>query len=167
MFREIRSIPCALCAPVSSSRFGLGWSCHSCCPDWGGADSPSQLPGVSYDQWARMLTLESGNRLFRLVVWMALPRSPHATAPSPGGGLGVRNGAGDGGKEPREPEEWFREVFETCVEPVLHLFVRRGIPRDSASDLTQETFLRVYRGFGRFRGEASLRTSIFHIAGNV
>lgn len=114
-----------------------------------------------------MLILESWNGLFRLVAWMALPRSPHAVVPPPGGGLGVRNDAGDGGKEPREPEEWFREIFETWFEPVLRLFVRRGIPRDSASDLTQETFLRVYRGFGRFRGEASLRTWIFHIAGNV
>lgn len=114
-----------------------------------------------------MLIFESWNGLFRLIVWMALPRSPRSAAPPPGGGFGAGNGAGDGGKEPREPEERFHEVFETWFEPVLRLFVRRGIPRDSARDLTQETFLRVYRGFERFRGEASLRTWIFHIAGNV
>ncbi|MEA2603498.1 MAG: polymerase sigma-70 factor, subfamily [Acidobacteriota bacterium] len=50
---------------------------------------------------------------------------------------------------------------------MLRLFVRRGVPRETARDLTQETFLRVYRSFGRFRGEASLRTWVFHIAGNV
>ncbi len=64
-------------------------------------------------------------------------------------------------------ENQFRHVFETWLEPVLRLFVRRGVPREVARDLTQETFLRVYRSFGRFRGEASLRTWIFHIAGNV
>ena len=80
---------------------------------------------------------------------------------------GAHNSAEGGGREPQDPEERFRKIFETWFEAVLRLFVRRGIPRETARDLTQETFLRVYRGYGRFRGEASLQTWVFHIAGNV
>lgn len=37
----------------------------------------------------------------------------------------------------------------------------------AAEDLTQEVFLRVFRGLGRFRGEASVRTWIYRITLNA
>jgi RNA polymerase sigma-70 factor, ECF subfamily len=115
-----------------------------------------------------MFLLDTQPGPFRFLVWMAHPRSPQELVPPPGdGGNGWGNGTREGGGEPGDAEERFREVFETWFEPVLRLFVRRGIPRETARDLTQETFLRVYRNFGRFRGEASLRTWVFQIAGNV
>ncbi len=40
----------------------------------------------------------------------------------------------------------------------------RLVDRQSADDLTQETFLRVYKGLPGFRGEASLRTWVLSIA---
>ncbi|HYU33932.1 MAG TPA: sigma-70 family RNA polymerase sigma factor [Thermoanaerobaculia bacterium] len=113
-----------------------------------------------------MFILESWNGLLRLVVWMAPPRDPREL-PGPSGGGGNGSAGGEKGPDLRDPEERFRELFEKYFEPVLRLFVRRGVPRETARDLTQETFLRVYRSFGRFRGEASLRTWVFHIAGNV
>ncbi len=115
-----------------------------------------------------MLILDSSDGILRLVVLMVFLQGPgSAVPPSRRGGTRTGNGGGDGGEEPENPEEQFRKIFETWFEPVLRLFVRRGIPREAARDLTQETFLRVYNGFGRFRGEASLRTWVFHIAGNV
>jgi RNA polymerase sigma-70 factor (ECF subfamily) len=41
-----------------------------------------------------------------------------------------------------------------------------GNPAD-AEDVTQETFLRAFRGVSRFRGEAKFRTSLIQIAVNV
>src|SRR6478609_2648022 len=38
--------------------------------------------------------------------------------------------------------------------------------RDEALDLSQEVFLRVFRTIHRFRGQSSLRTWIYRIAGN-
>jgi|SRR6185312_2576616 len=66
-----------------------------------------------------------------------------------------------------EPDEEFRHLFVRHFQPVFSFFLRRGFPREECHDLTQETFLRVYRGIGRFRGEASFQTWLFQIATNL
>ncbi len=63
------------------------------------------------------------------------------------------------------------DAFETLVEThrakVYGLCYRySGNPAD-AEDLSQETFLRAYRGLEAFRGDASLSTWIYRIAVNV
>jgi RNA polymerase sigma-70 factor (ECF subfamily) len=68
---------------------------------------------------------------------------------------------------PTDPEAEFRRLFETYFGPVCAYFRRLGVREDLASDLAQETFLRVYRSLSWFRGEASHRTWIYHIAKNV
>jgi RNA polymerase sigma-70 factor (ECF subfamily) len=62
------------------------------------------------------------------------------------------------------------EAFDQLVEEyqalVYALAVRILNDAEDARDATQETFLKVYRHFGNFRGEASLKTWICRIAIN-
>jgi len=66
-----------------------------------------------------------------------------------------------------EPEESFDELFERYYRPVSYFFANRGFSPEECRDLAQETFLGAYRGFERFRGEASVETWLFKIAGNI
>jgi RNA polymerase sigma-70 factor (ECF subfamily) len=52
-----------------------------------------------------------------------------------------------------------RAVYQLCFR-----FVHR---HEDAADLTQETFLRAYRGLRRFRGDATLATWLYRIGVNV
>ena len=52
-----------------------------------------------------------------------------------------------------------RAVYQLCFR-----FVRR---HEDAADLTQDVFLRAYRGLRRFRGDANLRTWLYRIGVNV
>lgn len=66
-----------------------------------------------------------------------------------------------------EREESFRRIVETFY-PLLHrFFLRCGCGGEEARDLTQETFIRVYKGLGRFRREARFETWLFQIATNL
>src|SRR5215475_11561109 len=62
------------------------------------------------------------------------------------------------------------EAFDQMVEEyqalVYALALRILNNAEDARDATQETFLKVYRHFGKFRGEASLKTWICRIAIN-
>lgn len=60
----------------------------------------------------------------------------------------------------------FVAVVEELKDDVWVLCCRL-VDRQSADDLTQETFLRVYKGLSAFRGEASVRTWVFSIARRV
>lgn len=70
-------------------------------------------------------------------------------------------------REGRDVEPSFRLIFETFERPLSQLFARRSVPVDERSDLVQETFLRVHREIGSFRGECELGTWIFAIAINL
>lgn len=61
-------------------------------------------------------------------------------------------------------EDAFAWLIATYHQPIYSL-VARMIPNPSdASDLTQEIFIKVFRGVGKFHGDASLRTWIYRIA---
>src|SRR5437016_228005 len=63
--------------------------------------------------------------------------------------------------------EAFRLIFERYARPILS-FVYDLIGRSElAEDLTQETFVRAYRGLHALRDEARLSTWLFGIARNV
>lgn len=64
-------------------------------------------------------------------------------------------------------EEDFRRLFDLFYPRVHHFFLRRGFPPQDCLDLTQETFLGIYRGIGAFRREAQFETWLFKIATNV
>ena len=61
----------------------------------------------------------------------------------------------------------FRALFERSHGPLMGFFLKRGCSEVESEDLVQETLLNAYRGFDRFRREASDTTWIFSIAGNV
>lgn len=66
-----------------------------------------------------------------------------------------------------ESEEVFRLLFEGYFQPVRNYFGRRGVSTEDALDLTQEVFLRAYRGLGNFRRDAQHGTWLFTIARHV
>lgn len=62
------------------------------------------------------------------------------------------------------PEAAFRVLFDHFHPPVRRFFARQGLSPEDALDLTQETFLGIYRGLKGFRGDARLSTWVFRIA---
>lgn len=66
-----------------------------------------------------------------------------------------------------EKEENFRILFGQFYRPVFRFFQKRGFPSEDCHDLTEETFIRVYRGMESFRGEARFDSWLFQIAANT
>lgn len=64
-------------------------------------------------------------------------------------------------------EAIFRQLFESRYRRVYRFFSRRGVTAETCRDLSQETFLCVYRGLDRFRGDSSFDTWLYQIAVNV
>jgi RNA polymerase sigma-70 factor, ECF subfamily len=60
----------------------------------------------------------------------------------------------------------FEELVAEFERPVFSLCLRLLGDAEEARDAAQETFLKVYRGLGGFRGEAGLKTWIYRIAIN-
>jgi RNA polymerase sigma-70 factor (ECF subfamily) len=60
----------------------------------------------------------------------------------------------------------FEELVALFERPVYALCFRLLGDSEEARDAAQETFLKVYRGLGGFRGEAGLKTWIYRIAIN-
>ena len=61
-------------------------------------------------------------------------------------------------------EEAFAWLIARYHHPIYSLLARTVRDRDDAADLTQEVFVKVFRGVGSFHGESSLRTWIYRIA---
>ncbi len=66
-----------------------------------------------------------------------------------------------------ERERNFRFLFEIFYDPTRHFLARRVSSHEDCLDLTQETFLRVYKGLEGYRGEAQFGTWVFRIAFNT
>jgi RNA polymerase sigma factor (sigma-70 family) len=60
----------------------------------------------------------------------------------------------------------FDEIYARFETMVYNLALRLSGDPEDAADLTQETFLRVYRHLDRFEGRSALKTWIFRIALN-
>lgn len=67
----------------------------------------------------------------------------------------------------RRREESFRLLFEAYHRRVQRFFARRTASAEECLDLTQETFLRVYKGLEGYRGDAPFGAWVFRIAWNV
>jgi RNA polymerase sigma-70 factor (ECF subfamily) len=64
----------------------------------------------------------------------------------------------------RGSREAFSELFERYREPVYGFFRRRLQNAPRAEELTQETFLAVLRGAGKYEPRATFRTYLYSIA---
>jgi RNA polymerase sigma-70 factor (ECF subfamily) len=64
-------------------------------------------------------------------------------------------------------EENFRRLFDVYYRPVYRFFEKRNFSQDECHDLTQETFIRVYKGVEAFRRDARFETWLFTIAANT
>lgn len=60
----------------------------------------------------------------------------------------------------------FDEVYERYAGMVYGLCLRMSGDPVRAQDLSQEVFLRIFKGLGRFRGRSSLKTWVYRIALN-
>src|SRR5215471_18988388 len=63
--------------------------------------------------------------------------------------------------------EAFRLIFERYSRPVISFIYDQVGDRETAEELTQETFVRAYRGLKSLRDDAKLSTWLFGIAKNV
>ena len=61
-------------------------------------------------------------------------------------------------------EEAFSWLIERYHQPIYSLLARTVFDRADAADLTQEVFIKIFRGVRQFHGESSLRTWIYRIA---
>ena len=64
-------------------------------------------------------------------------------------------------------EASFRLLVESYYRPVRYYFEKRGFSAEDARDLTQETFLGIYKGLAGFRREAGFETWLYSIAANA
>ncbi len=64
-------------------------------------------------------------------------------------------------------DESFEKIVKRYYEPVRGFFARRIFSPDDCMELTQDVFLRVYKGLSSFRGEALFRTWLFRIVHNT
>lgn len=63
-------------------------------------------------------------------------------------------------------ERGFRLLMSVYKEPVYWHIRRLVVTHDDAEDALQDTFLRVFRFLGKFRGDSSLRSWVYRIATN-
>jgi RNA polymerase sigma-70 factor, ECF subfamily len=61
-------------------------------------------------------------------------------------------------------EEAFAWLIAHFHQPIYSLLARTIYDPSEAADLTQEVFVKIFRGVGGFQGESSLRTWIYRIA---
>lgn len=61
-------------------------------------------------------------------------------------------------------EEAFGWLIERYHQPIYSLLARTLQDGTDAADMTQEVFVKIFRGIGSFHGESSLRTWIYRIA---
>ena len=66
----------------------------------------------------------------------------------------------------RDPENGFRILLKEKWEPVYWHIRRLVIHHNDAQDATQETFIRLFRSFDKFKGDSSLKVWIYRIATN-
>ncbi|MCP3957300.1 MAG: sigma-70 family RNA polymerase sigma factor [bacterium] len=64
-------------------------------------------------------------------------------------------------------EASFQLLYDIFYEPTRHFLARRVSSPEDRLDLTQETFLRVYKGLKGYRGDAQFGTWLFRIAHNT
>lgn len=67
----------------------------------------------------------------------------------------------------RGDQEAFRQIYEAYHKRIYRLIYRYCHDPEETLDLTQEVFIRVYKGISNFRSDCSLETWIYQIAINA
>jgi len=67
----------------------------------------------------------------------------------------------------RGDQEAFRQIYEAYHKKIYRLIYRYCHDPEETLDLTQEVFIRVYKGISNFRSDCSLETWIYQIAINT
>ena len=70
-------------------------------------------------------------------------------------------------KQGSNQEICFQQIFIRYSGMIRRFFQRKGMPPEDCNDLTQETFLSVFRGLKDFRQEAQFESWLFTIATNT
>jgi len=70
-------------------------------------------------------------------------------------------------KQGLNQEACFQQIFTRYNGMIRRFFMRKGMPPEDCNDLTQETFLSVFRGLKDFRQEAQFESWLFTIATNT
>ena len=71
------------------------------------------------------------------------------------------------GHNARDREAEFHRLVERHYRQVHRFFSKRGFSEEDCRDLTQETFLGIYKGLATFRHHARFETWLFQIAANT
>jgi RNA polymerase sigma factor (sigma-70 family) len=66
-----------------------------------------------------------------------------------------------------DKEAAFKKIFEANSKKIYHLCYGYTGDEDSANDLMQETFLKVWQNLDKFRNQAMISTWIYRIAVNT
>ncbi|MGL4632169.1 MAG: RNA polymerase sigma factor [Leadbetterella sp.] len=69
-------------------------------------------------------------------------------------------------EDPTQHERVFRYILKTYKEKVYYHVRKIVLNHDDADDVTQETFIKIWRNLDKYRGEAKLYTWIYKIATN-
>jgi RNA polymerase sigma-70 factor (ECF subfamily) len=64
----------------------------------------------------------------------------------------------------RDREGAFRFLYETYFRAVERFFARKGLPPDDCLDLTQETFLGIYRGLDGYESRQRFAAWLYRVA---
>lgn len=67
----------------------------------------------------------------------------------------------------KRKEEHFRQIFEKYHPSVRIFFLRRGFTEEESRDLTQDTFLRVYKGMESLREARKPKSWVYTVASNL
>lgn len=66
-----------------------------------------------------------------------------------------------------DKQQEYERLFRRYSLPVRTFFARRGFDIEDCRELTQETFLGVYKGMDRFRRDSPVESWLFAIAANI
>jgi len=64
-------------------------------------------------------------------------------------------------------EDYFNSIYKTYSDKIYNLAYRMTGNNEIAEDITQETFIKVYNNYNKFRGESNIFTWIYSIAKNI
>jgi len=66
-----------------------------------------------------------------------------------------------------EREASFRLLYDSYFRPLQRFFARKGLPPEECLDLTQETFLGIYKGLATYRERSRFEAWLYRLATNA